>query len=137
MTKTCLLITERFEPTADLLVAELRHRGVPFLRWNLDQFPAGSNLSYHACNGRFDAEISSDGRKLHLDAVASIWCRGFRPSGLGSHLGSAEAKFVQEESQRALDGLFTMIGEQEKAFRKNPLGASSDIVKKVFGALGK
>jgi hypothetical protein len=28
-----------------------------------------------------------------------------------------------------------MIGEQEKAFRTNPLGASSDIVKKVFGAI--
>jgi hypothetical protein len=28
-----------------------------------------------------------------------------------------------------------MIGEQEKAFRKNPLGASSDIVKRVFGAI--
>jgi hypothetical protein len=28
-----------------------------------------------------------------------------------------------------------MIGEQEKAFRTNPLGATSDIVKKVFGAL--
>ena len=38
-------------------------------------------------------------------------------------------------TQKALDGLYFMIGEQEKAFRQNPLGASSDIVKKVFGAL--
>ena len=36
---------------------------------------------------------------------------------------------------KALDGLYYMIAEQEKAFRKNPLGASSDLVKKVFGAL--
>ena len=38
-------------------------------------------------------------------------------------------------TQKALDGLYYMIGEQEKAFRRNPLGATSDIVKKVFGAL--
>jgi len=38
-------------------------------------------------------------------------------------------------TQKALDGLFHMIAEQEKAFRANPLGAASDIVKKVFGAL--
>jgi hypothetical protein len=38
-------------------------------------------------------------------------------------------------TQKTLDGLYFMIGEQEKAFRANPLGASSDIVKKVFGAL--
>jgi len=28
-----------------------------------------------------------------------------------------------------------MIGEQEKAFRQNPVGAASDIVRKVFGAI--
>ena len=38
-------------------------------------------------------------------------------------------------TQKALDGLYLMIGEQEKAFRKDPVGASSDIVRKVFGAI--
>ena len=38
-------------------------------------------------------------------------------------------------TQKSLDGLYFMIGEQEKAFRSNPLGATSDIVRKVFGAL--
>jgi hypothetical protein len=28
-----------------------------------------------------------------------------------------------------------MIGEQEKALRQNPVGAASDIVRKVFGVL--
>jgi hypothetical protein len=35
---------------------------------------------------------------------------------------------------KALDGLYLMIAEQEKAFRQNPLSATSDIVKRVFGA---
>lgn len=38
-------------------------------------------------------------------------------------------------TQKALDGLYLMIAEQEKAFRQNPLGAASDIVKRVFGAM--
>lgn len=38
-------------------------------------------------------------------------------------------------TQKALDGLYFMIGEQEKQFRANPLGATSDIVRKVFGAM--
>ena len=38
-------------------------------------------------------------------------------------------------TQRALDGLYLMIAEQEKAFRQNPLAATSDIVKRVFGAM--
>ena len=38
-------------------------------------------------------------------------------------------------TQKSLDGLYFMIGEQEKAFRANPVGATSAIVKRVFGAL--
>lgn len=38
-------------------------------------------------------------------------------------------------TQRALDGLYTMIGEEEKAIRKDPLGSGSKIIGKVFGAL--
>ena len=38
-------------------------------------------------------------------------------------------------TQKSLDGLYLMIGEEEKALRANPIGAASDIVRKVFGAL--
>ncbi|MCU6501189.1 DUF4197 domain-containing protein [Rugamonas sp. A1-17] len=38
-------------------------------------------------------------------------------------------------TQRALDGLYTMIGEEEKAIRADPLGAGSKLIGKVFGAL--
>ena len=38
-------------------------------------------------------------------------------------------------TQRALDGLFYMIGEEEKAIRRDPIGAGSAIIGKVFGAL--
>ena len=38
-------------------------------------------------------------------------------------------------TQKSLDGLYLMIGEQEKAFRANPIGATSDIVRRVFGAM--
>lgn len=38
-------------------------------------------------------------------------------------------------TQRALDGLFLMIGEEEKAIRKDPVGSGSAIIGKVFGAM--
>lgn len=40
-------------------------------------------------------------------------------------------------TQKALDGLFLMIAEQEKSIRKDPIGTGSSLLKKVFGALGK
>ena len=59
-------------------------------------------------------------------------------AGQGVALGLVKEDQASIESyvtQKALDGLYFMIGEQEKAFRQDPVGATSDIVRKVFGAL--
>lgn len=40
-------------------------------------------------------------------------------------------------TQKAMDGLFLMIAEQEKAIRQDPIGSGSSLLKKVFGAIGK
>ncbi|MBC7803605.1 MAG: DUF4197 domain-containing protein [Candidatus Parcubacteria bacterium] len=38
-------------------------------------------------------------------------------------------------TQKALDGLFLMVAEEEKKIRQDPVKAGSDIIRKVFGAL--
>jgi len=38
-------------------------------------------------------------------------------------------------TEQALDGLFTIIAEQEASIRQNPAQAATDIAKKVFGVL--
>lgn len=61
-------------------------------------------------------------------------------AGQGAALGvikQEDASIETYVTRKALDGLYLMIAEQEKAFRQNPVGATSNIVKKVFGALGK
>jgi hypothetical protein len=61
-----------------------------------------------------------------------------RLAGQGASLGLVkkdDASIETYVTRKALDGLYLMIAEQEKAFRQNPVGATSDIVKKVFGAL--
>ena len=35
---------------------------------------------------------------------------------------------------QTLDGLFTVIGEQEQAIRKNPAARTTELLKKVFGS---
>jgi hypothetical protein len=59
-------------------------------------------------------------------------------AGQGASLGLVkkdDASIETYVTRKALDGLYLMIAEQEKSFRQNPVGASSAIVKKVFGAL--
>lgn len=43
----------------------------------------------------------------------------------------------QYVTQKALDGLYLMIAKEEAAIRKDPVGQTSSLLKKVFGAIGK
>ncbi|MFN4324607.1 MAG: DUF4197 domain-containing protein [Azonexus sp.] len=59
-------------------------------------------------------------------------------AGKAASAGLIEAKDADIDryvTQKAMDGLFLMIAEEEKRLRANPLGAGSDLLKKVFGAL--
>ena len=44
-----------------------------------------------------------------------------------------EASIQQYVTARALDGLYRLIGEEEKKIRRDPVGTGSAILKKVFG----
>lgn len=46
-----------------------------------------------------------------------------------------QANVQQYVTGKALDGLFLVIGEQERQIRQDPVGTGSAILKKVFGAL--
>jgi hypothetical protein len=109
VSKTCLIIADRFEPTADCLLAELRRRGVTCLRWNLDSYPAESSLTFDVGPDRFSGELRCDGRSVDLGAIGSVWCRGFRPSGFPAGLDEEDQRFVFEEAQRAFDALLTAL----------------------------
>jgi hypothetical protein len=49
--------------------------------------------------------------------------------------GGSVVRIENYVTDKALDGLYLVIGEEERKLRSNPLGASSEIVRKVFGAL--
>ncbi|MGH8208430.1 MAG: DUF4197 domain-containing protein [Steroidobacteraceae bacterium] len=59
-------------------------------------------------------------------------------AGEGAKMGLIKGDAANIEkyvTDKTLDGLYTMIGEEERAIRQNPAAAGSAIVKKVFGAL--
>lgn len=59
-------------------------------------------------------------------------------AGRGVSLGivkKEDANVQQYVTGKALDGLYLMIGEEEKKIRQDPVGTGSAILKKVFGAL--
>jgi len=61
-------------------------------------------------------------------------------AGRGAELGlvkPADARIEQYVTDKALDGLYFMIAQEEKQIRQNPAAAGSALLGKVFGALGR
>lgn len=50
-------------------------------------------------------------------------------------ISEADAQLDNYVTQKALDGLYLMIAEEEKAIRKDPVSAAGSLARKVFGAL--
>jgi len=61
-----------------------------------------------------------------------------RVAGKASGMGlvkKEDATIEQYVTRKTLDGLYFVIGEEEKKLRQDPVGSGSAILKKVFGAL--
>lgn len=77
--------------------------------------------------------------------VTAAYKRLMEKAGAGTALGSFGRSLLGEESMdvdtyvtnKALDGLFKMVAEEEKRIRENPVARTSDLLQKVFGAVGK
>ncbi|MBL8522320.1 MAG: DUF4197 domain-containing protein [Betaproteobacteria bacterium] len=50
-------------------------------------------------------------------------------------LSPDQTRVENHVTKKALDGLYFMIGEEEKKIRQNPAAAGSEILKRVFGAM--
>jgi hypothetical protein len=85
-----------------------------------------------ALTGKFLPIVKQATVKVNLAAQYNAY------AGKAAQFGLVDKKDANLDSYvtaKALDGLYRIIGEQEKALRANPMGAGSDLLKKVFGAL--
>ncbi len=57
--------------------------------------------------------------------------------GLGGLLSKQAPDLDGYVTGKTLDGLFLKIAEQEKQIRENPVARTTDLLQKVFGAVGK
>ncbi|BBJ00322.1 hypothetical protein FGKAn22_20140 [Ferrigenium kumadai] len=85
-----------------------------------------------ALTGKFKPIVAKSMQKVKLAQTYD------RFAGKGAQVGLVEerdAKLDDYITRKALDGLFLMMAEQEKAIRANPLEATGNLAKKVFSVL--
>jgi hypothetical protein len=68
-------------------------------------------------------------------AVASQYNKLAGQAAASGLIKSEDAQIEHYVTERALDSLYQMIAEQEKAIRRNPMEAAGGLARKVFSAL--
>jgi hypothetical protein len=85
-----------------------------------------------ALAGKFKPIVGKAMRKVKLAETYDQFAGKGEKFGL---VDKRDANLDDYITRKAMDGLFLMMAEQEKAIRANPLQATGDLAKKVFAAI--
>lgn len=121
----------------DLLVSAVKGMGVE----DAKKILGGGNTSVtdffaektrQPLEGRFLPVVTKATEKVGL--VAQYNDVAGKAAGMGL-MKAEDANIQKYVTTKSLDGLYVMIGEEEKKIRQDPVGTGSNLLKKVFGAL--
>lgn len=104
-----LVLSGRFDPTADLVVQELNRRQVPVFRTDIADFPLKLALEARLSSGVWAGTLCTDRRTLRLDEVRSVYYR--RPTRPCFPLGMAPTarKTAETEARLGFGGLLAAL----------------------------
>lgn len=103
-------MTNRFDPTADHVLLELRERGADVVRFNTEDIPVRARLALRLSSDGSAGSLNVGGRSFDLEEVESVW---YRRPGLPQPAEEiadlADRDFAVDESDEALFGLWRVL----------------------------
>lgn len=114
-----LIFTNKQDIHADLVLREVRRRGVDVVRVHTDEFPERVFGMYG--NGNMNWQDAA-GRAFSIDDVVSVWYR--RPQRCRAHecvTDVTDRTFVEEESMHFVENMYMLL---ERAYWVNPYFAN-------------
>jgi glutathione synthase/RimK-type ligase-like ATP-grasp enzyme len=101
-----LIVTNREDFTADWLIVELERRGTPFVRFNTEDYPARTRVSW-TDNGL--QHLKTERAALDLSEVASVWYRRPVPPAPSNWETRDRAIWAIGEAREVLAGLWRSL----------------------------
>lgn len=107
-----VIVTQEFDPHADVLIVLLRELGHDPIRLHTADFPLQAQASAHFDGTRWQGTFTTRKHTLVLEEIRSIWWR--RPDSyvLSPDLTAEEKRFAAREVDHALQGMWCGLEEQ-------------------------
>lgn len=105
-----LIVTNKTDYTADFVIVELKRRGIPFARFNTEDFPSAVDLTIRICQDEVAAVLHLPDKTIELNQIKSVWYRRPVSSNPSSQIEDVAARdFVIQESKAALEGFWRLL----------------------------
>jgi ATP-grasp ribosomal peptide maturase len=108
---TVLVITARFDATADRAVHELNQRGAAVARFDLAEFPQHARLTADF-DGTWHTTLETSRRRIDLEEVTGIYYRRPGPIEPDPAMNGQERAWALAESRHALRGLLSALPDR-------------------------
>ncbi|MFD7365880.1 ATP-grasp ribosomal peptide maturase [Nocardiopsis alba] len=107
---TVLVLTQRFDPTADLVIRELHRREVPVFRCDPGDFPEQSALCAHlSSTGTVTGTLRQGVREISLTEITSIYHRRPSPHRAHHQLNESERRWSEREAAAGFHGVLSAL----------------------------
>ena len=103
-----LILTNRDDLTADYLILHLREANIPYYRFNADDFPATSRITYQRTAGGAGL-IEDTAQSVELSKISAIWYRRLLLPKETRTFGDEAAPYVRHESRHFLERTFMSL----------------------------
>ncbi|MEO8591479.1 MAG: DUF4197 domain-containing protein [Flavobacteriales bacterium] len=83
---------------------------------------------------RFSPIVARATEKVALTSYWTPLAKGYNKAGMFTGAKAVDPDLDAYVTQKAIDGLFVLIAEEEARIRKDPMARTSDLLQRVFGA---
>jgi ATP-grasp ribosomal peptide maturase len=107
--RTVLVLTQKFDPTADHVVEELNHRGVAVFRIDAAEFPQQLSVSAVLTDGGWSGVLRTAHRQVRLTDVCGLYYR--RPTSFifPDGMSGQERRWAHSEGRLGFGGLLSSL----------------------------
>jgi ATP-grasp ribosomal peptide maturase len=107
---TVLVLTQRLDPTADLVIRELQQRGTPVLRCDPGDFPESVELTAHVSPaGAVTGTLRSGERQVDLEKITAVYHRRPTPHRAHPGLDHGEGSWSVREAAAGFGGVLAAL----------------------------
>lgn len=107
-----LIVTNKSDLASDYLILRLQERGIPFKRFNTEDYPESISIDIRFCNNHYDYLIQfPDGFKVTQNNLSSVYFRQPIAPKFIDIEDTATREFVENEFTEMLRSLWRLIPE--------------------------